>query len=402
MKDLISVIVPVYNVKKYIEKCVSSICNQTYSNLEIILVDDGSDDGSGQLCDEFQKKDNRIKVIHQVNQGSTVARNMGLELSKGKFVGFVDSDDWIEPDMYEILYKGIIDVGADIAVGRHYLDKDEFSMADNPRSLVDGVYKKNDGIIQHNIIYSDDYSMRGISPNLWDKLFERNLLIRNQKKVNVNTTFAEDDVCVFSALLDADTITCINQCIYHYVKRSDSITKRSNQKYFEKITLFYEQMRSVFKAQQEEELLIKKLDRYMVEFVLRGLNVNFGFPYGVVVPFFLPPYKYMIDNDIRKIILYGAGDVGMDYHRSLIVNGAFKIVAWVDKRWREFEDSGYCIQNPKDIRSVSDYDAILIATDNNDLSDKIKQYLIDELGVHPQKVIYEKPEMFINTLKEND
>lgn len=106
MKDtpLISIIIPVYNVEHYLDKCLESVCGQTYTNLEIILVDDGSTDKSGEICDAYAAKDARIKVIHQENVGQSAARNVALEVAQGDFLGFVDSDDWIEPDMYRFLY----------------------------------------------------------------------------------------------------------------------------------------------------------------------------------------------------------------------------------------------------------------------------------------------------------
>ena len=103
--DLISIIVPVYNVEKYLVKCLESIINQTYKYLEIILIDDGSTDGSGRICDEYAKKDNRIKVSHKGNGGLSSARNVGLDMSAGQYIAFVDSDDWLELDMYEYLMK---------------------------------------------------------------------------------------------------------------------------------------------------------------------------------------------------------------------------------------------------------------------------------------------------------
>ena len=104
MKERISVVVPVYNVEKYLEKCVNSIVNQTYKNLEIILVDDGATDNSGKLCDELAKIDNRIKVYHKENGGLSDARNYGVERATGDYIGFVDSDDYIDAEMYEKLY----------------------------------------------------------------------------------------------------------------------------------------------------------------------------------------------------------------------------------------------------------------------------------------------------------
>ena len=112
--DLISIIVPVYKVEKYLDKCVQSIVDQTYQNLEIILVDDGSPDNCGAMCDVWAEKDSRIKVIHQENRGGGAARNAALNLSSGEYIAFVDSDDYIAPDMFDYLYS-LLDDGGDIA-----------------------------------------------------------------------------------------------------------------------------------------------------------------------------------------------------------------------------------------------------------------------------------------------
>ena len=104
----ISVIVPVYKVEKYLDKCVESIVNQTYKNLEIILVDDGSPDNCPAMCDEWAEKDERIRVIHKENGGLADARNAGMDIATGDYIGFVDSDDWIEPNMYEVLLKNAL------------------------------------------------------------------------------------------------------------------------------------------------------------------------------------------------------------------------------------------------------------------------------------------------------
>ena len=114
MEDLISIIVAVYNAKWYLEKCVNSLINQTYRNLEIILVDDGSTDNSGEICDDFQKKDERIKVIHKENGGHADARNAGIKASKGNYIFFVDNDDYIDSDLIECLYKRAKQCNAEI------------------------------------------------------------------------------------------------------------------------------------------------------------------------------------------------------------------------------------------------------------------------------------------------
>lgn len=128
---LISVIVPVYNIKEYLERCVRSIMRQTYSNLEILLVDDGSTDGSGEICEKLAKEDARIRVFHKENGGSSSARNLGIREARGEYLGFIDSDDYIEPDMYELLARGIVEYGLEMAqVSRDEVDEEGNRMPD--------------------------------------------------------------------------------------------------------------------------------------------------------------------------------------------------------------------------------------------------------------------------------
>lgn len=128
---LISVIVPVYNIQDYLERCVRSIMGQTYKNLEILLVDDGSTDGSGELCERLAKEDERIRVFHKENGGSSSARNVGIREAKGDYLGFIDSDDYIEPDMYELLASTIVKYDAPMAqVSRDEVDEDGNRMPD--------------------------------------------------------------------------------------------------------------------------------------------------------------------------------------------------------------------------------------------------------------------------------
>ena len=115
-EELISIIVPVYNVEAYIHQCIKSIIEQSYKNLEIILVDDGSKDKSGKICDDYARKDKRIKVIHKKNGGLSDSRNAGITVATGKYIAFVDSDDWIEKNMYEKMYNECEKFGADICI----------------------------------------------------------------------------------------------------------------------------------------------------------------------------------------------------------------------------------------------------------------------------------------------
>lgn len=118
----ISIIIPVYNVERYLEKCIDSILQQTFKDIEVVLVNDGSQDQCGEICDRYKQKDNRIKVVHKENGGVASARNAGLKIATGEWIGWVDADDWIEPDMFNYLIENAIVYGADIAeIGRAHV-----------------------------------------------------------------------------------------------------------------------------------------------------------------------------------------------------------------------------------------------------------------------------------------
>ncbi|MGL5904566.1 MAG: glycosyltransferase family 2 protein, partial [Cetobacterium sp.] len=148
MKPKISIIVPVYNAENYLEKCIDSVLNQTFRDFELILVNDGSLDSSGAICDEYSQKDKRIIVIHKKNGGQSSARNAGLDIVKGEYIGFVDSDDWIEPEMYEILYNNIFETHSDISICKTRLvkqnSKEEKIECSNKKYIFEGkeIYDK--------------------------------------------------------------------------------------------------------------------------------------------------------------------------------------------------------------------------------------------------------------------
>lgn len=167
---MLSVIVPVYNVEKYVEKCIKSIISQTYSNLEIILVDDGSTDKSGEICDEYAKKDNRIKVIHKENQGQSIARNVGMTLATGEFIAFVDSDDSLIENMYEVLLGLIITTNADIvSCGVNLVDEEHHII--NSKN-----WSRNIVVLNREQIICGLYDSKFVRFEVWNKIFRKSIL----------------------------------------------------------------------------------------------------------------------------------------------------------------------------------------------------------------------------------
>lgn len=173
MNDLISVIIPVYKVEEYLNQCIDSVLNQTYKNLEIILVDDGSPDNCGRICDEYSLTDSRIKVIHQSNKGLSEARNAGLDIAAGEWIGFVDSDDWIHSEMYELLLRQALENDLDI-VCCDYIECKSRSAADSPSE--DFEVRTWDGEDVLNI-----FAERKIfSHNVWTKLYRKHIFESNR------------------------------------------------------------------------------------------------------------------------------------------------------------------------------------------------------------------------------
>lgn len=215
MIDKISVIVPVYNVEKYLKKCVNSILEQTYQNIEVILVDDGSTDKSGLLCDEMRETDNRIRVIHKENGGLSSARNAGIEKAEGDYLGFIDSDDYIERDMFETLIKAIKRTEKDIACCGRIVD-------------IFGEYSNVEFALNHETEYSTVEAIREvlllekIDVSACDKLYKRELF---NQMTYPEGKISEDAAVIFDILEKSNGVVHVGKPFYHYVFRNNSITK---------------------------------------------------------------------------------------------------------------------------------------------------------------------------------
>lgn len=220
MNSLISVIVPIYKVEKYLRKCVESILSQTHTNLEIILVDDGSPDNCGAICDEYAKQDARIKVIHKPNGGLSDARNAGLDIMTGEYVAFVDSDDWIGPRMYETLLQMLKLFQADIAIG---------GVADELEQNGKVTTVKVTNYREKPFYESATEAMHRFfttSWAAWDKLYKADLFWDIRYPVG---EINEDEAIVLQLLSKCTRVCYTNEVFYHYMRRpsSGSITAAS-------------------------------------------------------------------------------------------------------------------------------------------------------------------------------
>lgn len=214
----ISIIVPVYNVEKYVEKCIQSLINQSYKNIEIILVDDGSNDRSNKILDEYAKVDSRILTIHQKNKGVSATRNAGLKVATGEYVGFVDPDDYVDYQMYETMLKKIELNMSDLAVCgfskvTELSDKEE-------------IFEIKDELLSPKKCVEDLFDFRGgyaIKPSVWNKLFRRDKI--GDLKFDENIGISEDLKFVVQYILKCNSIVYVKQAFYKNLQRDGSITR---------------------------------------------------------------------------------------------------------------------------------------------------------------------------------
>ena len=233
MRPLITVVVPVYNVEKYLSRCLESIINQSYQNLQIVLVDDGSQDSSGRICDEYESRDRRIQVIHQPNSGLAGARNAGLAVAKGEYIGFVDSDDRISIDMFETLFEEIKKYDCDISICGRYLETEDGNIIPF-FDLTESIVMNNHDAIRKFLV-SDH-----IDSAVWDKLYKINLF--DEIEFPKCRYVSEDVPVIYKVLCRAQKIVHCGKPLYYYLVRSGST---SHSKYTDKSMGLYHYFKEV-------------------------------------------------------------------------------------------------------------------------------------------------------------
>jgi glycosyltransferase involved in cell wall biosynthesis len=285
MSDKISIIIPVCNVEPYIRKCLDSVINQTYTNLEILLINDGSPDNCGEICDEYAAKDSRITVFHKENGGLSSALNVGLKNFTGDYIGFVDSDDWIKPNMYEELHKAIN--GVDIAICSYFKDTGSISQEiHNAKQITERVIPTENMLLYPLI---RDYYM-GFCGYVWNKLYSADIIKKSGLFFDENIKYAMD-VLFYETLAAKQKCVgaYVNKPLYHYLQREGAITKSESYDIKTDILKVYKRVEELLPDEHKYrargfycyhasvicELAIKKQDREMLTKMQEEIKAHF-------------------------------------------------------------------------------------------------------------------------------
>lgn len=378
---LISIIITVYNIEKYLEECIVSVCNQTYENIEIILVNDGSTDGSWDICKKYNYLDKRVHIIEKENGGTVSARKVGVEKACGEYILYIDGDDWIEPDFVEKLAKKTtknVDIVLSLGCYREYPDNRTIEIKN---SLKEEYIKKDffEEKIFPYFICEDEFYSSHIPVALCFHLFKREFYINIQQSVSNQISIGEDMSCLFRCLLHAESIAILDYSGYHYRQHENSVTHVFTEKKQQSLSLLYRETKNeILNSEYNHEMLLRKLNYWMYfAFMTTDVkrlwknNANYLFPYTTV-------------KKGSRILIYGAGIFGQQIITALKDNPDYNVVGWLDKGWESYSKSGLDVLPPASALKI-DFDYIIISVTRKLIVTQIENELI-EMGIPKQKI----------------
>lgn len=379
--ERLSVIISIYNVCDYLDKCINSVINQTYKSLEIILVDDGSTDQSSKICDDYAAIDKRILVCHKANEGLVKSRKTGIELSTARYIAFIDGDDWIEPNMYEKMMQEIENSDVDV------VDVGIFAQNPNGKEMV----RTQSAQIIHLDINNRNTIMKKwlmgqqkceVMHYLVTKVYKKEVIKRSYQNVPDGIDHAEDGLNFMWLLTIAKSISVMSEPYYHYVYRADSMSRHHT---IHDIILRCNQLMRC------RDILINKyqyidnevIDKWIMSQIMTSM-------FQINIAKYLCKYKFPEMDRIKdkKIVIYGAGSVGQDYVKQIASFENCKIVNWVDQNHEKYQYD-YRKVNGMDTLDC-EFDYIIIAVLEKEVADNIKQNLL-QYGISEKKILWEKP-----------
>lgn len=371
---LVSVIIPVYNKEKYLCCCFDSIINQTYKSLEIILVNDGSSDSSPSICDEYARKDDRIQVIHNNNQGLYASRKNGFEHSTGENILFVDADDWLESTAIETLMDFSEGYEADI-VATGIFENGDYETCRIPE-FKEGLYtgsQLEEELLFKIVDYDGFYEFKPL-PYLCNKLFRRNVIAPYVSLEPEKLYYINSVVSIWLAFANAKSIYISHGCYYHYRVVASSLKRRNGTDFLDFVRINYRYWIGLFKKDRWKNLF----DKYLLYYLT--------FRYPIWYDEYCNQKHLAVFGGIpddSRVIIYGAGVFGKNIRSLVEYYGTVKVVLWVDKQYGSYSDAE--IMSPDLISTCNDYDYILVAVSRYKSVIEIVDFL-GTIGVKKEKI----------------
>lgn len=381
---MLSVIVPVYQCEKYLEECIESILKSSYSDFEIVLIDDGSKDRSGPICDAYAQKNNKIRVFHTENRGPYQARKRGVKEAKGDVITFVDADDWIESNTYEELMSLFEQNGVDILCSAYCFNENGKKVFNH---CAEGIYSKSEieKEIIPNMIWDFKIGDRGLNSSLCNKIMKKKVFEKVTEGIDERIVLGEDALTTYPAICLANKIMVINKEYYHYRVNNESCTNSLPIERLCELQTFNSVFREIMGRVSKYELS-PQIDCY-VRLFFNMIIVNW---LGVKRSSQMYMFPFSDIPQGSKIALYGAGDVGRSYYTSIIQSGYVDLAAWYDKKASEIGSYNDFPIKGAELIDESLFDYILIAILNIDVFKIIKQELIN-LGISENKIVWVRP-----------
>ena len=389
----VSVIIPVYNTGKYLRRCLDSVIMQTLGNIEIICVDDGSTDESARILEEYADRDDRIKVIYKQNGGLVSARKVGVIAAEGEYIGYVDSDDWIEPDMYEKLYGCAHNNHVDMVTSGYLFEGNYITTHFD--DVTEGLYDEaNMRYLRENAIYNLQTKNVGLRGSLCCKLFCTELLKTVQEGISDKLTFSEDKMCVLSYVLSCSRVYVLKRAFYHYISHPFSMVHKCNDDYLISVNEVYKHFIKLYQHPCFTPVMRMQAELYITELLYKGINSRLGFQNRNL--FWINPY-YLDDIPAdARIVLYGGGELGDAYRRQIEMRDDLVLVGCVDTQYIENVQVGAL-----GMLLGEDYDLILITVKNPKKAMEIREGLTYE-GIPDEKIRwYEQKEIYWEYAESN-
>lgn len=384
---LLTVIVPIYNAESYLDHCIASILNQNYKNMEIILVNDGSTDGSLQICKKYQEQDDRIKVISKENGGLIRARKAGLKEAKGTLIGFVDSDDWIEADMYEQLVKYMQETGCDLVTSGFIKEQEDSGQTDVVFDhYEEGLYTDLEVAVYPTMLYDSQSRDFGMHCSLWTKIFRKDLLERVYADINEEVFYGEDALAFYPYCLSINSIFVLKKAFYHYTIRSGSMCRVADERLPYNNYQLYKGLKKVFSTMKCRWVLMRQLKQYVL--LLEKHSLLWLYQINTES---MGEWQFSYSEEVfeKKFVIYGAGACGQALFEKVRQQGKYKnMVFWIDKEAEiKMEECNHPLYKPEALIGA-EWEIILVAVKNGKLAEQIKKELSEKYQIDHEKICW--------------